>query len=101
MTGRRAGYCAGYGVPGYMNDIPVRGRGFGYGRGFGWGFGRGYGYGYRWGAAYPAGYYPEAPTAEEERIFLENELRFMEQRQKDLRKRLDDLKDEGRSSNDE
>lgn len=32
MTGRAAGYCAGYGVPGYMN--PVGGRGF-------WGRGRG------------------------------------------------------------
>jgi len=29
MTGRAAGYCAGYPVPGYMNPIP----GFGYGRG--------------------------------------------------------------------
>jgi len=26
MTGRAAGYCAGYGMPGYMN--PVYGRGF-------------------------------------------------------------------------
>ncbi len=36
MTGRAAGYCAGYGVPGYMN--PVRGRflGRGFGRGRGW-----------------------------------------------------------------
>lgn len=34
MTGRAAGYCAGYPVPGYMN--PVFGRGFG-GRGGGWG----------------------------------------------------------------
>jgi len=31
MTGRAAGYCAGYPVPGYMNPIP--GRGF-LGRGF-------------------------------------------------------------------
>ena len=29
MTGRAAGYCAGYPVPGYMNPIP----GLGYGRG--------------------------------------------------------------------
>jgi len=29
MTGRAAGYCAGFGVPGYMNPIPG---GFGYGR---------------------------------------------------------------------
>lgn len=36
MTGRAAGFCAGYPVPGYMN--PVGGRGFfGRGRGFGGG----------------------------------------------------------------
>lgn len=36
MTGRAAGYCAGYPVPGFMNPIP--GRGFrGWGRGGGWG----------------------------------------------------------------
>lgn len=28
MTGRAAGYCGGYGVPGYLNPIPGR---FGYG----------------------------------------------------------------------
>ena len=38
MTGRGAGFCAGYTMPGYMN--PVVGRGFG-GRGFGGG-GRGW-----------------------------------------------------------
>ncbi len=37
MTGRAAGFCAGYAAPGYMN-----GRG---GRGFGMGFGRGGGFG--------------------------------------------------------
>ncbi|MGM0401562.1 MAG: DUF5320 domain-containing protein [Chloroflexota bacterium] len=40
MTGRDAGYCAGYDVPGYMNPVP--GRGFAFGRGGGWGRGRGY-----------------------------------------------------------
>ncbi len=40
MTGRGAGFCAGYSVPGYMN--PVGGRGFA-GRGFG-GRGRGFGF---------------------------------------------------------
>jgi hypothetical protein len=34
MTGRGAGFCAGYGVPGYMNLGPGRG----YGRGGGWGW---------------------------------------------------------------
>ena len=38
MTGRAAGYCAGYPVPGYMNAISHRGFGaFGRGRGGGWG----------------------------------------------------------------
>ena len=101
MTGRRAGYCAGYGVPGYMNDIPVRGRGFSYGRGYGRGWGRGYGYGYRWGAGYGGGWYPGPVSPEVERTFLEEELNYIEQRQKDLLKRLDELKDEGRTTNDE
>jgi len=38
MTGRGAGYCAGYGVPGYAYPMP--GRGFGLGWGGGWGRGR-------------------------------------------------------------
>jgi len=38
MTGRAAGYCAGYNVPGYANPGPA-----GYGAGYG---GAGYGYGY-------------------------------------------------------
>jgi len=42
MTGRGAGYCAGYSVPGYMN--PYGGRYPGGGRAFGGGFGRGRGY---------------------------------------------------------
>ena len=42
MTGRAAGYCAGYGVPGYMNPAGGRGMGWRRGRGFGGGFGRGW-----------------------------------------------------------
>ena len=38
MTGRAAGYCAGYSMPGFMN--PVGGRGY-------WGWGRGGGRGWR------------------------------------------------------
>lgn len=42
LTGRGAGYCAGSGVPGYMN--PAAGRGFGFGGGgfYGRGGGRGW-----------------------------------------------------------
>ncbi|MDD5698162.1 MAG: DUF5320 domain-containing protein [Victivallaceae bacterium] len=39
MTGRAAGFCAGFGVPGYVNQIPGRGFGMGFGRGAGGGFG--------------------------------------------------------------
>ena len=51
MTGRAAGFCAGYPVPGYMN--PVGGQGYwGGGRGGGgWGRGRGRGFGWA-GAGY-------------------------------------------------
>ena len=60
MTGRGAGYCAGYGAPGYVAYAPGWGYGRGFGRGarfMGRGFGRGFGIGYdmRWG--YPRMYY--------------------------------------------
>ena len=45
MTGRAAGYCAGYTVPGYMNPYGGRGmgrRGFLHGGGGGFGRGRGF-----------------------------------------------------------
>jgi len=43
MTGRAAGYCAGNGVPGFVNPAAGRfGGGFGRGRGMGGGFGRGF-----------------------------------------------------------
>lgn len=42
MTGRAAGYCAGWNVPGYANPGVA-----GYGRGGGWGWGRGGGRGWR------------------------------------------------------
>lgn len=37
MTGRNAGYCMGFSVPGFMNPIPGRGQGMGFGRGRGGG----------------------------------------------------------------
>ena len=43
MTGRGAGYCAGYPVPGYANAWGGR-FGAGFGRGWGRGFGRGRGF---------------------------------------------------------
>ncbi|MGD9941473.1 MAG: DUF5320 domain-containing protein [Clostridia bacterium] len=97
MTGRAAGYCAGYGAPGYMS--PVGGRGLGYGRGYGRGYGAGFagygrgmawGYGRGWNRGY--GYAPPVPvTPEAERTSLEREAAYMEEELKAIRKRLDDL----------
>jgi len=55
MTGRAAGYCAGYPVAGFMNPYVGRpGLGFGYGRGFGRGYRRAY---------WPANFYPVTPPS--------------------------------------
>lgn len=55
-TGRAAGYCAGYPIPGFMNPTPRFGRG--YGRGWGRGFGKGRGRGFRGGFGREWWYYP-------------------------------------------
>ncbi len=85
MTGRRAGYCAGYDAPGFetMNAGYGRGFGRGYGHGFhggGRGFGRGYGYG--WGRAYAA------PDRETERRIVENRISDLKEQLKALEDRL-------------
>ena len=51
MTGRGAGYCAGYEAPGWMNPIGGGGGGRGLGWGRGPGLGGGYGMGWRHGWA--------------------------------------------------
>ena len=67
MTGRAAGYCTGFGQPGFANTIAGRGwfgfgsswgRPYGYGYPYaGWGVGRGRGkgrgFGWRWSVPYP------------------------------------------------
>ncbi len=67
MTGRGAGFCAGYSVPGFMNPIGGRlGLGLGWGRGMGMGRGmrrRPLGYPYSAGYGAYGGYgmpYPQA-----------------------------------------
>jgi hypothetical protein len=102
MTGHRAGYCAGYGVPGYAN--PAFGRGFG--MGFGWGRGRGRGFGVggwgrrNWfsGAGYPGwpGYGGfaapyAAPDAETEKQALKSEAQAVRAELEAIDKRLAEL----------
>ena len=104
MTGRAAGYCAGYGVPGYMNPAPGRGygRGFGFGRGPGFGFRGGRGrfrgaWGGYWGAPYPAPAYPAAygagPDPEQETDMLKSRAEYFQNALEDIRKRIAELED--------
>ncbi len=114
-TGRGAGYCAGYPIPGHMNpDVPGygRGRGFdrGYGRGMGVGRGRGFGRGFGRGwqrferEPYPDPYYPpesvhypyygpefNKPDPEEEKTYLENIIESLEKEMKAIKDRLKEL----------
>ena len=63
MTGRAAGYCAGYPGPGYMSPMPGRGLGFGGGRGFGRGLGLGFRGGHGWAGRWAAPYAAPVPYA--------------------------------------
>jgi hypothetical protein len=112
MTGRAAGYCAGYPVPGYMNPIP----GYGFGRGGFRGFGRGLGLGFRggrgwggyWGAPYRAtdyGYgapyqvapvqytapYGGRPGPEQEIDALKGQAEYLEDALDGIKKRIQEI----------
>ena len=110
MTGRGAGYCAGYGVPGYANPW-VGGGLWGHGGRGGWGrggWGRGWRHGYYatgapgWAGVgsipYPpppyAPVYGGAPpemTREGEVAGLKEQSEYLEQALEDVRKRLTEL----------
>jgi hypothetical protein len=92
MTGRAAGYCAGYGAPGYMNPYGGRmGGGFGWGRGRFWGYPPGVGF---WGVSNSA--YPYAPpySGEQEKQALQGQVKFFEDQIAALRKRIEELESE-------
>ena len=98
MTGRAAGYCAGYGVPGYANPIPGQGRGMGYGHGHGRGGGRG---GRGWRHMYYATGLPGwmrfgvpravAPAPEVEKEMLEEQVEALQGQVDGMRKRIEEL----------
>ena len=119
MTGRAAGYCAGYPLPGYMNPVP------GFGRGLGRGFGRGFwrrGRGFWWRNYYPypmfyhraTPLYPRRrhlasvipyygsihlePSKEEEKTYLENLVKDLEEELKAIRAKLQELSKEKKES---
>ena len=98
MTGRAAGYCAGYSVPGFMNPIG------GYGRGWGRGFGRGW-YAYPpvavgqpiYPQTYPPVAQPQSPKQEVAALEnyqkeLEAEKANLEQEMGGVKARIEELK---------
>ena len=95
MTGRAAGYCAGYPVPGFANPIPGHRYGFGFGRGMGFGF-RG-GRGGRWAVPYyghPTPYavpYASAPTPQQEVETLQGQAEYLENTLAEIKKRIAEL----------
>ena len=98
LTGRRAGYCAGHDVPGYANErVPPMGMGWGRGRGGGRGRGRGGGRGRGRGRPGP---YPDNYTVpvqrevppEDERAYLEGAAQRLEEELKAIKERLKELR---------
>jgi len=97
MTGRGAGYCAGYAVPGYAN--PMGGRGFGFGRGMGFGRRGGWGRGRWWGAPYGFPYpampmtapYPAEMTPQQELDLLRQQAEQMNQTMEQINQRIAEL----------
>ncbi len=99
MTGRGAGYCAGYSAPGYVNPVYGRGAGLSFGRGPGRGPGRGFvraagffGGGYPfYGAPYPNPYASgeitpgrETEMLKKQAAVLQDELDAVQRRVKEL-----------------
>jgi len=103
MTGRGAGYCAGYPTPGFMNPGGggmgmAWGRGGGFGMGMAWRRGRGRGFGFAPGLAGPyAAPMPFAPPTREQELevlrgqadWLKGEMEAVSERIQGLEKEQD------------
>jgi len=102
MTGRAAGYCAGYGMPGFMNPYGGRGLGMAWGRGGGrgmgmawrrgWGRGPGGGWGFTPGPI-PDPYAVPAPTAEDQLAELRDQANWLKQQMDAVNARIQELQD--------
>lgn len=104
MTGRKAGYCMGFGMPGYANNDGRRDSGIRFGRGTGFGNnGGGYGRRNRFfatgvpGRARCAGY--NAPLAnfdpEAEKQILKSRAENLQSEMDAIKKRIDELTAKG------
>ena len=92
MTGRGAGYCAGFGVPGYANPSSRFGRGRGFNAGgYGW---RNQFYATGIPGGMPSAGYPEPyqnPDPEWEKQALKSQADVLESELGSIKKRLDEL----------
>jgi len=97
MTGRMAGFCRGYGQPGFENPQPTLGRGLGLARGAG--FGRGRGWRHRrfatgwlaWPQPVPPPEASEASGPDAERQLLRQQVDILQSQLEQIQKRLGEL----------
>jgi hypothetical protein len=100
MTGRAAGFCAGYNTPGYAN--PAFGRGYGMGRGICRGGGRGwrnqfYATGLPGFMPFAGGYpHPAQPDPEQEKLALKSQAQALKAQADAIQKRLEELEKAGK-----
>lgn len=94
MTGRAAGFCSGLSGPGNANSAPGRGFGRGWGRGF-WGRRMLWREPYYQGPYCPPfrGVFP-TQNKEEEKTYLEEMIKGLEEEIKDIRGRIKELSEE-------
>jgi len=101
MTGRAAGYCAGYDAPGYANPVPRRGYGMGWGGGWGrgwrwrhWYYATGLPGWARFGYAPVYGPYAPPPTKEQETEMLKEQAEWLRGQLDAISKRIAELEQE-------
>jgi hypothetical protein len=92
LTGRRQGFCAGFESAGYDRPNYIVGRGFG--RGF-WGRGRRYWWrDIRSSNSYQRRINPEFVSTDDEKAFLEESIKNLDEEIKSIRKRLEQISKE-------
>ncbi len=95
MTGRGAGFCAGYNTPGFMN----RPLGGGMGMGFGRGRGMGNGFAWRQQAAWMPNVAPVAPDPWQEMEILKNQAASLSQQMEAIQERISQLSSQNEDEN--
>lgn len=91
MTGRAAGFCAGFNVPGFAN---VCGRGGGFGRGFGRGMGMRRMMWFGQTSSFGPNQQAAADVEQDELVILEKQAKIMSQNMEQIQRRIEELRKE-------